>query len=42
MERLSETPKPPPDPAEELLKEWLELRHSALIGLRSGLSLGIG
>ncbi len=26
MERLREPPKPPPDPAEELLKEWLELQ----------------
>ncbi len=25
MERLREPPKPPPDPAEELLKEWPEL-----------------
>ncbi|MFZ8806562.1 MAG: hypothetical protein ACO2PN_00450 [Pyrobaculum sp.] len=25
MERLKEPPKPPPDPAEELLKEWPEL-----------------
>ena len=41
MERLRETPKPPPDPAEELLKEWPKLRHSAWSGLRSGWSLGI-
>jgi len=25
MERLREPPKPPPDPAEELLREWPEL-----------------
>ncbi len=29
--RLREPP-PPPDPAEELLREWPKLRHSALIG----------
>ena len=33
MERLREPPKPPPDPAEELLKKWPKLRHSAWIGL---------
>jgi hypothetical protein len=42
LERLREPPKPPPDPAEELLKEWPKLRHSAWSGLRSGLSLGRG
>jgi hypothetical protein len=25
VERMKEPPQPPPDPAEELLKEWLEL-----------------
>jgi hypothetical protein len=25
VERMKEPPKPPPDPAEELLKEWPEL-----------------
>jgi hypothetical protein len=30
MERLREPP--PPDPAEELLKEWPKLRHSAWSG----------
>jgi len=35
MERLREPP-PPPDPAEELLKEWPELGLSALIGLGPG------
>jgi hypothetical protein len=41
MERLREPP-PPPDPAEELLKEWPKLRHSAWSGLGSGWSLGRG
>jgi hypothetical protein len=31
MERLREPPLPP-DPAEELLKEWPKLRHSAWSG----------
>jgi hypothetical protein len=42
MERLREPP-PPPDPAEELLKEWPELGgHSAWSGLGSGWILGRG
>jgi hypothetical protein len=33
VERLREPPKPPPhDPAEELLREWPKLRHSAWSG----------
>jgi hypothetical protein len=37
VERLREPPKPPPhDPAEELLREWPKLRHSAWSGRGCG------
>jgi hypothetical protein len=40
VEKMREPP--PPDPAEELLREYPELGPSAWIGLGSGLSLGRG
>ncbi len=39
MERLRETPKPPPDPAEELLKEWPELQAFGVEWVKKWLNL---
>jgi hypothetical protein len=39
MERLREPPKPPPDPAEELLREWPELEAFGVEWVRKWLVL---
>jgi hypothetical protein len=39
MERLREPPKPPPDPAEELLREWPELQAFGVDWVRKWLVL---
>ena len=39
MERLREPPKPPPDPAEELLREWPELETFGVGWVRKWLVL---
>jgi hypothetical protein len=39
VERLKEAPPPPPDPAEELLKEWPELRAFGVEWVRKWLDL---
>ncbi len=39
MERLREPPKPPPDPAEELLKKWPELQAFGVDWVRKWLVL---